>query len=170
MTLIELLVATTILAVALNMTASALINTGRVEPQQRETSAALDAARELYERMYAVDGDRLFALYNEDPADDPDGEGTAPGPNVAVAGLVPREGDADGFVGRVEFPTIDGQLREDFADRDLGMPRDLNFDGMIDDLDHSADARILPFRIVVEWLGQNRRERELVVFGQVRVR
>jgi hypothetical protein len=169
MSLIELLVATTILGVALHMTAAALVNTGRVEPQQRETSAALDAARELYERMRSVEAGRLFALYNQDPADDPDGPGTAPGADLAVPALRARADDADGFVGRVEFPALAGELREDVADRELGMPRDLDLDGVLDDLDHAGDYRILPFRIVLEWSGQTRENRRLAVFGQARV-
>ena len=169
MTVIELLVVMTVLATALHMTAAALINTGRVEPKQRETSLALDAARDLSERLRDLDPARLFALYNEDPDDDPDGPGTAPGAHFAVNGLDPRPDDADGFVGHVEFPTVGNQLREDVDDRDLGMPRDLDLDGVIDDLDHAANYRALPYRLVLEWRGQSRLEGRLRIFGMARV-
>lgn len=169
MTVIELLVTMTILAVALQMTAAALINTGRVEPQQRETSLAMDAARSMSELLRSSDPVHMFALYNDDPADDPGGAGTGFGANFAVPGLVALEDDVDGFVGRVEFPSIAGELREDFEDRDLGMPRDLDLDGEIDDLDHAADFHVLPYRLVVEWRSQSRQERRLRIFGAARV-
>lgn len=169
MTVIELLVTMTILATALHMTAAALINTGRVEPKQREASLALDAARDLSELLRSEDPARLFARYNDDPDDDPDGPGTAPGGHFAVKGLDPREDDADGFVGRVEFPTLGSELREDLEDRDLGLPRDLDLDGTIDDLDHGTNYRVLPYRLVLEWRGQSRLAGRLQVFGMARV-
>jgi hypothetical protein len=56
-----------------------------------------------------------------------------------------------GFVGRVEFPTIESQLREDVNDDSLTMPRDLNGDGVVDALDHSVDRILLPVKVTVEW-------------------
>jgi hypothetical protein len=47
------------------------------------------------------------------------------------------------------------ELREDVVDAGLGMPRDLNLDGVIDALDHSGDYRILPVRVLVEWTGMS---------------
>jgi prepilin-type N-terminal cleavage/methylation domain-containing protein len=169
MTVIELLVTMTILAVALQMTAAALINTGKVEPQQRESSQALDGARDLCEQLRSTDPSRLFALYNDDPADDPGGAGSAPGADFSVDGLDPRSVDVDGIVGKVEFPTVGNELREDLVDRDLGMPRDLNLDGVIDNLDHSADYQVLPYRIRLEWTSQSQLDRHLSVFGMTRI-
>ena len=46
------------------------------------------------------------------------------------------------------------ELREDAADTRFGTPRDLNGDGVSGDaLDHSADYRILPVVIEVDWNG-----------------
>lgn len=45
------------------------------------------------------------------------------------------------------------QLREDFVDAELGMPRDLSGDSIVDDEDHSADYLILPIRIRMRWEG-----------------
>lgn len=43
------------------------------------------------------------------------------------------------------------ELREDTVDPNLGMPRDLNGDGVIDGLNHASDYVILPVRIEVKW-------------------
>ncbi len=45
------------------------------------------------------------------------------------------------------------ELREDFTSEDLGLPRDLNGDSIIDAEDHSGDYLLLPITIRVEWAG-----------------
>jgi len=49
------------------------------------------------------------------------------------------------------------QLREDVVDNALGMPRDLNGDGVVDTNDHSLDYRLLPVRIRFDWTGKGGR-------------
>jgi type II secretory pathway pseudopilin PulG len=44
-------------------------------------------------------------------------------------------------------------LREDFVDARLGLPRDLNGDSLIDDLDHSLDYVVLPVHVRISWRG-----------------
>jgi prepilin-type N-terminal cleavage/methylation domain-containing protein len=44
-------------------------------------------------------------------------------------------------------------LREDFVDKALGMPRDLNGDSLVDDCDHASDYVILPVHVSLEWRG-----------------
>jgi hypothetical protein len=48
-------------------------------------------------------------------------------------------------------------LREDFVDANLGMPRDLNGDSIVDNKDHSEDYILLPVHIRIEWQGSNGR-------------
>lgn len=43
------------------------------------------------------------------------------------------------------------QLREDVEDPELGMPRDLNGDGILTPRDRSEDYQLLPVRVTVEW-------------------
>jgi len=116
------------------------------------------------EGLQAEDLSQVFARYNSYPGDDPGGVGTAPGSGFAVKGLTPRASDTDGMVGSVVFPgsvaafVLPGalsthQLREDTIDPLLGMPRDLNNDGVIDALDHADDYRILPVRVRLDWRG-----------------
>ena len=64
---------------------------------------------------------------------------------------VSTPGDADALVGRVELPLLGGQLREDMVFPELGLPRDLNGDGIIDALDHSTDCVLIPMRVSVDW-------------------
>ena len=45
-------------------------------------------------------------------------------------------------------------LREDYVDARMGMPRDLNGDSLIDDLDHGEDYIVLPVHIEIQWAGQ----------------
>ena len=153
-TLVELLVVMVILAVTLGEVTRSLLNVSHLEPVQRETAAALDAARATLEELRSLPFEDIVALYDEDPNNDPDGVGSAPGPNFAVVGLSPREGDPDGFPGAVELPLLAGSLREDYADVELGCPRDLNSDGAIDAADHIADYAVLPVRVRVTWEGE----------------
>ena len=100
----------------------------------------------------------VFYLYNSDPGDDPGGVGTAQGAGFLVEGLSSRSGDADGVVGRIAFPSasLGGSavsLREDVSVPALGTPRDLNGDGLVDTLDHSADYIVLPVSVHIEWVG-----------------
>lgn len=154
-TFVEIMIVLVILVVALGIYASTVVSLSRSGPINRETALAMEAARSKLEELYSVPADEAFARYNASPADDPGGAGTAPGNTFAVFGLDLQEGDPDGFVGQVQFPTIGGALREDVDDRALGMPRDLNLDsGVIDALDHSLDYQILPVRVRIEWRGR----------------
>ena len=159
LTLVELLIVMTILTIALGEVTRSMLAISRLEPMSREADIALQAAATQLDTMRALPFDSLVARYNADPADDPDGPGTAPGSSFPVTGLRVRLGDADGMTGRGELPLVADQLREDFVDIELGMPRDLNRDGATDALDHSGDYVLLPVRIHVEWSagGQDRR-------------
>ena len=44
-------------------------------------------------------------------------------------------------------------VREDLVDAELGLPRDLNGDNVVDDQNHAGDYIILPVCIVVRWQG-----------------
>ena len=150
--LIELVVAIAILAVAFAGISTSLASSMSLRRSNQETARAVRAALGVAEVLRDETFDEVFARFNADPDDDPDGIGTAPGQNFAVPGLAAQDGDADGFVGRIVFPGDGLTLREDVASRDHGMPRDLNGDG--DALDAvEADYQVLPLTIVVAWQG-----------------
>lgn len=159
-TLFELLGAVTVVGVGLNALVGSLVTSIRHQASIQERCAAMDAIESTLEQLSAVPFAETFARFNRIDADDVD-EGAigSPGADFDVLGLEPLEDDADGSVGRVEFPGDLLTLREDVRDPALGMPRDLNGDGLMDDVDHAADYRILPIRIVVEWRGASGRDR-----------
>jgi prepilin-type N-terminal cleavage/methylation domain-containing protein len=151
--LVELVVVIGILTVSVSMLTSTLISASRHAPIQRESAIASNAARTVLETMRAEPLDRLFALYNADPDDDPDGAGTAPGPSFAIPGLEARATDEDGLPGRIVLPAAGAPLREDANLPELGMPRDLDADGAIDSADHSGNYVLLPVLVRIEWSG-----------------
>ena len=123
----------------------------------RETVIAVQELRATLEEVRATDFDDVFATYNEADADDPGGAGTAVGADFAVPGFTPQDGDADGMVGKILFPTVDGQpdrLTETPTDDFPFLPRDLNLDGDAGDADVTADCRLLPVVVRLEWSGR----------------
>ncbi|MHC4261244.1 MAG: type II secretion system protein [Planctomycetota bacterium] len=154
-TLVELTIVMVIMTVAVGMLSSTITSSSRIGPLMREEALAAEAARFQLESLLAGGFDEALATYNDLAADDPDGASSAPGMHFDVPGLEVRTFDEDGHVGRFDFPTVDGHLREDSARDDLGMPRDLNGDGEIDGQPHDGDHTVLPFAVVVEWQGVN---------------
>ena len=163
-TLIELTLVIAILSVAAGLFAQTMIASARIDPVSEETRMAAEAARIRLEQMRAVEFALLFTSFNADPADDPAGAGTAPGSWFDVPGLKPPPGAT--AVGRVLFPTSNGALVENVVDEQLGMPHDLDGDGVIDGADHSSDAIILPVRVQLEWASKSGRQgkRKLVFY------
>ncbi|MBI2901589.1 MAG: prepilin-type N-terminal cleavage/methylation domain-containing protein [Planctomycetes bacterium] len=151
LTLLEVVIALAVFSIAALGLASVIFSTSRLNEGNRERTVVENAARSMIEKMRNEEFAEIFRLYNSDPADDPLGPGTGPGANFAVTGLQAIEGDPDGLPGRIEFPTVVNELREDFDLPELQMPRDLSGDGLVDGNNHAADYRILPVTVVVEW-------------------
>jgi type II secretory pathway pseudopilin PulG len=170
--LIEVLVTLSVMVVAASIFCQMLLSGSRLRAMNHESALAADGARVVLERMRNEPFLEVYRDYNEDPKDDPAGNGTGPGYLFDVPGLDPLPGAPQGKVGRVFFPTKvvlsggggklgalggAGQatttwiLREDVEDASLGMPRDLNGDNVVDVKDHSADYLLLPVRVEVEW-------------------
>ena len=156
-TLLEVMVALTVLVIGLVASMQAMVALERAQERTREVGRATQYARQLIERIQAEAFAEAFRRYNGDPTDDPGGAGTAPGCNFAVPGLTARANDPDGLPGEVIFPTppgLPGNLRESIVDTKCGMPRDLNGDGVIDSVTNcSTTYKILPVRVRVRWTG-----------------
>lgn len=109
----------------------------------------------MAEIIQDVEFGEIYAMFNADDSDDPVAD--APGNTFGIEGLTLRADDDDGAVGQILFPTMDTAgglaLREDVVDADLGMPRDLNGDGVIDTDNHAGDYLILPVTVRVQWRG-----------------
>ena len=152
--LVELMVALTVLAVAVGLTGSAMVSMANYAETARESSVARSAIAETIESLRAYPFAQVFADHNEVTGDDGAG---APGAAFDVLGLAPQDGDPDGRVGRIVFsadPANGAALREDLDLPLLGLPADLDLDGAPDGDDHAGDYRLLPVRVVVEWQGK----------------
>ncbi|MCP3920000.1 MAG: hypothetical protein GY711_31105 [bacterium] len=158
--MIEVAIALPIVLLAGSMFLSMVIAGSRQRQINVETARASGSAQDLLERLRNEELTDLFLLYNADPFDDPGGPGTAPGDTFQVEGLTPIEGVT--FVGEVLLPVLnigteavpDWQLREDSNNTDLGTPRDLNGDSVVDDRDHRGDVTLLPVHVRVRWQGR----------------
>jgi len=158
--LLELTVVIAILSVALGMHASTLVSLGRQRDVARDSAEVSAAVQNLLETIRGRPFELVASLFDSDPSNDPDGPGTAPGNRFAIEGFSPLDGAADGLVGTILIPERrldDGswQVREDLELPELGLPRDLNGDSIVDGLDHRGDLVRLPLRVRVDWRSRN---------------
>lgn len=158
-TLVEVMAGAMVLVIAAAGGLRAMVDSMKVRDVNRENSIAQLAARGAIESLYLTEFEEIFVTYNTSGDDDPGGVDTAIGANFAVFGLTPQDGDADGMVGRYEFPVDPGgagtALIETYVDDTFGMPRDLTGDRVVDANDHAGDYRLLPVRAVIEWRSAN---------------
>ena len=91
-----------------------------------------------------------YAYFNDNPYDDPDGYHTAPGNSSIVEELNSPNGTA---FARIEFPEVNSQLREDTDNAELGMPRDLDADGVVGINPVNGTYKLLPVKVVISWSG-----------------
>jgi hypothetical protein len=154
LTLLELLFCITLLTLGISAIARATVGMARAGSMAHDTELATQAARAMLERIQAEAFSQAFRSFNALASDDPGGAGTAPGANFAVAGLRALPGDPDGLPGEILFPTragTPGVLSENVVDPHLGMPRDLDGDGLVDAANHSTDYNLLPVLVRVRW-------------------
>jgi len=148
--LVEILIASTVLVIALLALLSVAGNSIRLDAVNRETALASDAVRMKLEMIRSVPLMHTFARFNETGTDDPLGPDTAEGSRFEVT----LEAHGLGLDGEIFFPISDtGELREDVVIPEMGMPCDLNGDGLIDDVDHRDDYLILPVLVRLQWQG-----------------
>jgi len=156
MTILEVTIAIAILISGVVGYLQAMVQLERAQQRTREVGRATQAARQIVESIRAEAFAEAFRRYNDETNDDPGGIGTAPGKHFDVPGLSARQGDPDGLPGEVVFPTPVGQpafLSEAVVDARLGMPRDLNGDGVINPLvNYNMEYTILPVLVRVEWV------------------
>ncbi len=173
--LIEVLVVLTILAVSVSIFSGMVVTTARQRAINRESAIASEGARRVLETMRNTTFRDIYALYNDRADDDPGGAGSAPGHRFAVDGLQSIGGADDGMVGQIYFvdamvevsgapgsePLSNGgataafelPMREDIPNAELGTPRDLNGDSIIDEEDHADDYVLLPVYVELRWDG-----------------
>lgn len=156
-TIVEVMVAVTVLVIAVVGIVGSMLSSMALNRVNRETAIAQQAARRVMEEVSGVPFRDAFVMYNTVVGDDAGSDLPERGPDFVVNGLQAQLADADGLCGRIEFPVVDDgmgsiRLREDVVDAGLGMPADLNGDGdAVDDV--TNDYRLLPVRVLVEWRG-----------------
>jgi type II secretory pathway pseudopilin PulG len=152
--ILEILIAATVFMLVSGAVVTTLVASNALNATNRETVLAAQAAESIVEELKSTPFDEVFARYNSTVDDDP-AVGDSPGYWFAVRGLSPRADDPDGAVGQIDFPGDGLELREDVTDADLGLPRDMDRDGIVDDQDKAASYRILPVRVTLAWTGPN---------------
>jgi len=153
-TLLELMLAVSVLVVGIALASHSILTSMKLGRSNHQAAIATEAVRRQVEVLRGEVLAQVFARYNTVTGDDPGG--TAPGAHFVVAGLDPVPEDADGCAGEIVFPVAagaGGMLREDVGDAALGMPRDLDLDGVVDAANHAANYRILPVLVRVRWRG-----------------
>ena len=152
-TMIEITISILILTVAAYILSSTISASLSHALSKREQATAVEAAMNTMETLRATPFIDLFTSYNTNPADDPLGPGTAPGPLFDVQGLdaIIEPGGIARPIGTIVMPDVNGIVREDADLPDLGLPRDLSGDMVIDAADHSNDYLVLPVIVRIEW-------------------
>ena len=159
--LIEVTILALLLLVAVGGLSGAVLSSMRLSRVTEESSLADEAARALAAQMQVTDFGLVFRTYNASTLDDAGLAAPVPGAAFDLRGLAPRRDDADGRVGRIEFPVVDAGggvllLDESFVEPRLGMlegvGRDLNLDGDAQD-QLAVGYQSLPVRVIVEWTG-----------------
>jgi type II secretory pathway pseudopilin PulG len=163
MTMLEIAIAVTVLAVGLGSAVYSLLTASALERSTREQALALQGAESCLEMLQSTNFPETFLRFNGTDADDP-AAGDSPGNDFDVEGLSAWPGDPDGLPGEILFPGDGVGLFENVAMPQLGMPRDLTLDEppVIDGIDHALEYRVLPVLVRVRWTGA-RGNRELVL-------
>lgn len=151
-TLLEVMLAVALLAVAIAGIGTMMTATTRHAEFLREHEMAEATAISVVEEVqYLADTafPSLVAYFDDDPANDPEGFGTAPGNtmgNLAVPGLsVSPESPTDQLV------EILLHLDETENNPLLGLPRDLDGDGSADNPNVSGSYLLVPVTIRIHW-------------------
>lgn len=161
--LLEIVIALAVMAVALLGLASFISSSGQVEKENGNRSLAYNAARRMLEEMRSTTFADVFSTYKSGETKNTFFvDGLPAGPwtgqwNNPVTGALQDRTDVQG---RIFFPVgTDGNLSENPAAdpllaTELGMPKDLNRDGDTSDTGLTSYA-ILPVKIVVTWRSTN---------------
>ena len=164
-TLVEVMIALVVIVLALQGFSQSIVSTMVAADADAEVRRATEGARQAMEQVKGANFKDIFALYNDDPADDAGVKdplkNPAQGSDFDIPGLSPVDGDPDGSVGKITIPVVINtgtglaELREDVNFTALGLPRDLNADGVLDAANHITDYLILPVIVRVEWQGSS---------------
>lgn len=168
--LVEAAVVLVAIAIAMLANVSWTVSGVSLSADNRETVAAHDALRRIFEELQEVPFEEVFARFNRLPEDDPDGANTALGGTFGV-----EPGRKEDFLRQdasvatstsiayrhcplnveVSFPVNhQGRLSEIAVDTDwCSRTWDLDGDGSVEDGDVSSSYGLLPIRVRISWSG-----------------
>ena len=152
--LLEVSLAIALLTIGMGFFTQSFILISGMYPLAEDEALAMERARNVAETIRATAFNQLVVSYNGLPGDDPGGAGTAPGDTFGIEDSSRRLEHPDGPAGQVLMPLVGAMLREDLVDAALGMPRDLNGDGVIDGLDHAGEYHVLPVVVRTRWMNK----------------
>lgn len=141
----------TVLLVALMAMGASTLRMSSLRRQNRERAIAQNAIRTLSEQVHAT-SDRIRRTGGEWSTELIEAltEGGQLGATFDIRSLTPQIGEQT--VGTIQLVT-DETATDDELGFELGMPRDLDGDGAIDNADVNGTARILPVVIRARWRG-----------------
>lgn len=152
-TLVEVMIAMVVGTVATYiLTTSVTASVANTVTRQQQAVAA-EGAMNCMEQIRSTPVELVFALFNEDPSDDPDGVGTAFGSIFDVEGLSPVL-DKNGNpcpIGQVLLPGHGAVLDETLEQAAFGLPRDLDGDLRVLAGDCSDRYLVLPVTVRIHW-------------------
>jgi len=136
MTLVEVMIALSILAIGIMSVMSALISITALENNNHSEIIAVNVARQKLVEIQTAPFGSAFALFG-------------PGSSAATFSVDQLQGGR----GRIIFPVnASGKLDETVVDANLGMPQDLNGNNLSTDTDVTGSYTVLPVRIHLQWV------------------
>ncbi len=146
--IVELVVALGVIAVALLALLSVIFSSGRLQQTTREKAAAYNFIRKVLEEMRSTPTFvNIYKTYNSNTADGFLSPINADYIKTNLGLNAPTQGQQV----QILFPEKSGALNESVVDAELGTPKDLDWSGQVEDADVSATHRILPVKIIVRW-------------------
>jgi type II secretory pathway pseudopilin PulG len=155
-TLVESLISATLMVSGVLLITAALVRSkvSRVETQQQ--AAAISALEEMSARLRTMSCTSAYSTYAPTPQGAPfPAAGSGPGSAIAGDGLCDPAAPAQPALVRVRFHTDETE-----AAPTVGLPRDLDGDGAVSDVNTAAAgaggeilARILPYTLSITYRG-----------------
>ena len=154
--LVEVMVSLLVITVASYILTSSVMASVVNAAQRREKAAAAEALSNMVEELRARPAGEVFALYNDDPSDDPYGPGTGFGHEFDIPGLDPqRNNKGEAFaIGEILMPGRGAWLDESFSQPEFGLPRDLDGSLFVEAGDCSSRYVLLPLIVRARWTGR----------------
>ncbi len=152
-TLIEAVVVMSILLMGLLALTSTSVSVHALRESDRERRLANNALDSIVEDVKRIAYDQVGSEPNwSQNLVNSFSPGGNPGPGFEVNGLTPRAGEP--FVVTVTIPVDETMTDQELAVT-LGMPRDLDNDGLVDNANVVGTATVLPVIVRVRWTGSS---------------